>query len=108
MWSHLEQSRDSPEVLRGSGSEWSHLEQSRDGPEALRGSGSEWSHLEQSRDSPEALRGSGSEWSHLRPCHINQLDSTVESGRDQLVYVSWSYNLIFCIILVSMPTVWLG
>ena len=39
---------------------------------------------------------------------INQLDSTVESGRDQSVYVSWSYNSNFSMILVSLPTVWLG
>ena len=44
----------------------------------------------------------------LRPGHINQLDSTVVSGRDQSVYVAWPYNSILYIILVSLPTVWLG
>ena len=32
---------------------------------------------------------------NLRPGHINQLDSTVELGRDQSVYVSSLYNTIF-------------
>ena len=46
--------------------------------------------------------------SFAEPGYITQLDSTVESGRDQSVCVSWLYNSICCIILVSLPTVWLG